>query len=63
MVESFSQVRKAVVGAVAAAVVRQLAPWVNLDVTAVTMLLDAVTVGLLVWAVPNSRQYVEHDDA
>jgi hypothetical protein len=63
MVESVRQIRKALVGAVAAAIVTAVSKWVDLDVVALEAVLDAVVVGVLVWAVPNAQPYVEHDNA
>ena len=63
MVEYALQMRKAIVGAVAAAIVGAVNRYVDLDVVLVQELLDALVVGVLVWAVPNAAQYVEHEDA
>lgn len=60
---SLAQIRKAIVASVAVAVVAAVKKWVDLDVTAVQIVLDALIVGVLVWAVPNAAQYVDpsHD--
>jgi len=49
------KVRKAVAAAVAAAVVTAVGRWVDLDVAAVEIIVDAVVVSLVVWAVPNVK--------
>lgn len=63
VVEYARQMRKALVAAVAAALVGAVNRYVDLDVVMVQELLDALVVGVLVWAVPNAAQYVEHDNA
>lgn len=49
------KVRKAVAGAVAAALVGAVGRWVDLDVAAVEVIVDAVVVAVVVWAVPNVK--------
>lgn len=52
---SVGKVRKAVAGAVAAALVGFVGRWVDLDVAAVEVIVDAVVVAFVVWAVPNVK--------
>lgn len=53
------KVRKAVVAAVAVAVVGVLGNIVHLDVAAVEVLIDALVVSGLVWAVPNTKDVLD----
>ena len=53
------KVRKAIVAAVAVAIVGVLGNVVQLDVDAVTVLVDALVVSGLVWAVPNSKDVLD----
>lgn len=49
------KVRKAVAGAVAAAIVGFVGRWINLDASAVEVIVDAAVVAFVVWAVPNAK--------
>lgn len=53
------KVRKAIVAAVAVAIVGALGHVVQLDVAAVEVLIDALVVSGLVWAVPNSKDVLD----
>ena len=53
------KVRKAIVAAVAVAIVGGLGNIVQLDVAAVEVLIDALVVSGLVWAVPNSKDVLD----
>lgn len=53
------KVRKAIVAAVAVAIVGVLGNVVQLDVAAVEVLIDALVVSGLVWAVPNSKDVLD----
>lgn len=56
---SVSKVRKAVAAAAAAAIVTAVGRWVDLDVAAVEVIVDAVVVSLVVWAVPNAKDVID----
>lgn len=56
---SVGKVRKAVAGAVAAAIVGAVGRWVDLDAAAVEVIVDAVVVAVVVWAVPNVKDAVD----
>ena len=53
------KVRKAIVAAVAVAIVGVLGNVVQLDVDAVEVLIDALIVSGLVWAVPNRKDVLD----
>lgn len=53
------KVRKAIVASVAVAVAGVLNNVVHLDVAAVEVLVDALIVSGLVWAVPNAKDVLE----
>lgn len=53
------KVRKAIVAAVAVAIVGALGHVVQLDVAAVEVLIDALVVSGLVWAIPNSKDVLD----
>ena len=53
------KVRKAIMAAVAVAIVGVLGNVVQLDVAAVEVLIDALVVSGLVWAVPNSKDVLD----
>lgn len=56
---SIGKVRKAVAAAVTAVVVGFVGRWVDLDVAAVEVIVDAALVALVVWAVPNVKDAVD----
>jgi hypothetical protein len=56
---SIGKVRKAVAAAVTAVVVGFVSRWVDLDVAAVEVIVDAALVALVVWAVPNVKDAVD----
>lgn len=56
---SIGKVRKAVAAAVTAVVVGFVSRWVDLDVAAVEVIVDAALVALVVWAVPNVKDVVD----
>ena len=49
------QVRKAIAAAVASAVVGVVGRWINIDVATVEVIVNAVIVAGVVWAVPNAK--------
>lgn len=60
---AFAKVRKAVVAAVAVLVLKWLnSLGVELDNETITVILNAVVVSGIVWAVPNAKPYVDGDD-
>ena len=56
---SIGKIRKAVAAAVAAAIVTAAGRWVDLDIAAVEVIVDAVVVSLVVWAVPNVKDELD----
>ncbi len=50
---SVGKIRKAVAGAVAAAVVTAVARWVDLDVAAIEVVVEGLLVGFTVWVFKN----------
>lgn len=56
---SIGKVRKAVAAAVTAVVVGFVSRWVDLDVAAVEVIVDAALVAFVVWAVPNVKDAVD----
>lgn len=50
-----SKIRKAIVAAVTVALLGFLKRWVDIDADAATVVVDAVFVSVLVWAVPNAK--------
>lgn len=53
-----AKIRKAVAGALAAAVVAVLNRWIKLDVAAIETIVNAVIVSLVVWVVPNAKDEI-----
>ena len=54
-----AKVRKAVVAAVTVAILGAVKKWVDIDMDAAMVVVDAVFVAVLVWAVPNSKDVLE----
>jgi hypothetical protein len=50
-----AKVRKAVVAAVTVAVLGAVKKWVDVDMDAAMVVVDALFVAVLVWAVPNAK--------
>ncbi len=53
------KVRKAVVAAVTVALLGAVKKWVDIDVDAAMVVVDAVFVAVLVWAAPNAKDVLE----
>lgn len=53
------RVRKAVAAAVASAVVAVVGRWINIDAAAVEVIVDALVVAGIVWAVPNAKDVLD----
>lgn len=53
-----AKIRKAVAAAIAVAVVQAASRWVNVDQSAVEVLVDALLVSGVVWAVPNAKDAI-----
>lgn len=52
---AIAKVRKAVVAALAVAIVQAVGRWVNVDQSAIEVLVDALLVSGAVWLVPNAK--------
>jgi len=50
-----AKVRKAVAAAVATAVVAAVGKWIDIDEGTIDVIVDAVVVSAVVWAVPNAK--------
>lgn len=53
------RVRKAIAAAVASAVVGVIGRWINIDAATVEVLVDALVVAGIVWAVPNAKDVLD----
>lgn len=58
IIGAVAKIRKAVAGALAAAVVAVLNRWIKLDVAAIETIVNAVIVSLVVWVVPNAKDEI-----
>ena len=50
-----AKIRKAIVAAVTVAVLGAVKKWVDVDMDAAMVVVDALFVAVLVWAVPNAK--------
>lgn len=53
------RVRKAIAAAVASAVVGVIGRWINIDAATVEVIVDALVVAGIVWAVPNTKDVLD----
>ena len=54
-----SKIRKAIVAAVTVAVLGAVKKWIDVDADAMAVIVDALFVSVLVWAVPNAKDVLE----